>query len=167
MNEFEAIIEAWQPFFIAQLGASATLLGLLFVGLSLNLAKIIANPALPTRALIALVLLLVVLIIASLMVIPHQGIKAIAIEVLVIGAGAWILMTGMDVHVYRYARLQSTWRYLGNMVLLQVAALPFVLGSVWLIGGNPNGLYAVAAGMILAFVKAVLDAWVLLVEINR
>src|SRR6185436_9335631 len=109
---------------IAQLGAGATLLGLLFVGLSLNLAKIIANPALPTWALIALVILLLVLVIASLMVIPRQTMMAIAIKLLVIGAGAWLIMTIMDVHVYHYARLQSTSRYAGNMVLLQVATLP-------------------------------------------
>jgi len=167
VSPFETIIDTWQPFFIAQLGAGATLLGLLFVGLSLNLAKIIASPALPTRALIALVLLLLVLVIASLMVIPGQGLTAIGIEVLLIGGLAWIVMTAMDVHVYRYARPQSTFQYAGNMVLLQIAAIPFVAGGIWLLSGNPHGLYLVAGGMILAFVKAVLDAWVLLVEINR
>jgi hypothetical protein len=53
------------------------------------------------------------------------------------------------------------------MILLQVAAIPFVFGGLWLFAGNPKGLYVVAAGMIFSFIKAVLDAWVLLVEINR
>jgi hypothetical protein len=57
-QDFEATLEAWQPFFAAELGAAAALGGLLFVSLSLNLTKILSYPALPVRALIALVLLL-------------------------------------------------------------------------------------------------------------
>lgn len=41
--------DAWQVFFAAQVGASAALLGLLFVGASLNLDKILAGPLLPRR----------------------------------------------------------------------------------------------------------------------
>jgi hypothetical protein len=55
---FEATLEAWQPFFAAELGAAAALGGLLFVSLSLNLTKILSYPALPIRALVALLLLL-------------------------------------------------------------------------------------------------------------
>ncbi len=33
--------------------------------------------------------------------------------------------------------------------------------------GRPGALHAVALGMILSFLKAAVDAWVLLVEINR
>jgi hypothetical protein len=139
MSWFETILDAWQPFFIAQLGAGATLLGLLFVGLSLNLAKVIASPALPTRALIALIVLLLVLVIASLLVIPGQGLLALGFEVLVIAGFGWIVMTVMDVHVYRYAQLQSAPRYVSNMVLLQVATIPFVLGDLWLVMGIRMG----------------------------
>jgi hypothetical protein len=42
MDFSETILQAWQPFFMAQLGAAATLGGLVFVGLSLNLNKILA-----------------------------------------------------------------------------------------------------------------------------
>jgi hypothetical protein len=51
----------WTAFFRAQLGAAATLGGLVFVGLSLNLTKILSFPALPNRALLALGALLVIL----------------------------------------------------------------------------------------------------------
>ena len=49
----------WAAFFTAQLGAAATLGGLIFVGLSLNLEKILSFPALPNRALFALGILAV------------------------------------------------------------------------------------------------------------
>ncbi len=60
-------------------------------------------------------------------------------EVLTIGGLGRIVMTAMDVHVYRYARLQSTSRYIGNMILLQIAAIPFVLAGLSLCAGNPTG----------------------------
>jgi hypothetical protein len=65
-------IDAWANFFIAQCGASAALLGLLFVSASLNLSQILAYPQLPGRALLAMLLLLTVLIVASLMLVPGQ-----------------------------------------------------------------------------------------------
>ena len=48
----------WENFNIAEVGASAALLGLLFVGVSINLARIISLPGLPNRALLALIILL-------------------------------------------------------------------------------------------------------------
>lgn len=57
MPPFTPTLAAWQPFFAAQLGAGAALLGLLFVGLSLNLSRILANPPLPLHAEVRLTLL--------------------------------------------------------------------------------------------------------------
>ena len=57
LGNFPTTLATWQPFFAAQLGAGAALLGLLFVGLSLNLGRILANPSLPLRAEIGLMLL--------------------------------------------------------------------------------------------------------------
>ena len=42
-----------------------------------------------------------------------------------------------------------------------------VLAGALLLIGRPAALYVAAAGLLLSFVKALLDAWVLLVEINR
>jgi hypothetical protein len=43
-------MSAWESFFVAEVGASAVLAGLVFVGLSINLDKIIAGSGLPGRA---------------------------------------------------------------------------------------------------------------------
>jgi hypothetical protein len=167
MDTFKATLEAWQPFFTAQLGAAAALGGLLFVGLSLNLAKILAYPALPMRALIALALLLVVLIVSSVMLIPEQTEGAVAIEILVIGLAGWASATVMNVYAIRGTQRQNRTNYIANMIIQQFAALPFVIGGALLLGGRPGGLYVVSVGVMISFVKAMLDAWVLLVEINR
>ncbi|HTP91465.1 MAG TPA: hypothetical protein VMJ52_07010 [Xanthobacteraceae bacterium] len=52
-------MSGWETFFAAQMAASATLAGLLFVGGSFNLTKILSSPALPDRALAGFYLLLV------------------------------------------------------------------------------------------------------------
>ena len=43
----------------------------------------------------------------------------------------------------------------------------FSVGSVMLLLGMPGGLYAVAAGCVLAIVAAVIFSWVALVEVLR
>ena len=166
MNAFKETLDSWQPFFTAQLGAAATLGGLLFVGLSLNLTKILTYPALPTRALMALILLLIILVVSSLILIPGQTASAIAVEILAVGVIGWASVTVMGLYIFRYAKLHRA-GYFGNMVILQLAALPYVVGGALLLGGNSSGLYFVSLGVIVSFVKAMLDAWVLLVEINR
>ena len=167
MDPSETILQAWQPFFTAQLGAAATLGGLVFVGLSLNLNKILAYAALPIRAMIALILLLLVLIVSSIVLIPHQKLSAIGTEMFIFAITGWGSATAMDIHVYRKTKLQSEHRYVLNMILLQVATFPYVMGSVMILLKSTSGLYLIAVGVVASFVKAVSDAWVLLVEINR
>jgi modulator of FtsH protease len=167
MDAFNQTLDTWQPFFAAQLGAAATLAGLLFVGLSLNLARILNLPALPTRALMALILLMVVLVVSSLMLIPGQTTKAIAVEILAVGVVGWVSVTAMDLHVLRCGKPHNRAGYIANLVMLQLAALPYIIGATLLLGGTSSGLYLVSIGVIVSFVKALLDAWVLLVEINR
>ncbi len=82
MTPFPPTLATWQPFFAAQLGAGAALLGLLFVGLSLNLGRILANPSLPLRAEIGLMLLALQLVVCSILLIPDQGRLSAGIEVL-------------------------------------------------------------------------------------
>ncbi len=62
----------WESFFVAEAGASAALAGLVFVGVSINLDKVLRAPGLPGRAGEALVVLLAVLITSSLLLVPGQ-----------------------------------------------------------------------------------------------
>jgi len=167
MSGSETFLQAWQPFFTAQLGAAATLGGLVFVGLSLNLNKILAYGALPIRAMIALILLLLVLIVSSIVLLPGQTLNATGTELFIFAITGWGSVTAMDVHVFRKTELQNKRQYILNMILLQVATLPYVIGSLIILLKSASGLYLMAVGVVASFVKAVTDAWILLVEINR
>ncbi len=48
-------MSGWENFLVAQVGASAALAGLVFVGVSINLARILSSGSLPEYALEALV----------------------------------------------------------------------------------------------------------------
>jgi len=54
-----------------------------------------------------------------------------------------------------------------NMAMSELSALLFLM-AVWrLAQGDFGAFYWIVGGMIVALGKSVLDAWVLLVEINR
>jgi len=162
----------WQEFFLAEAGAAAVLTGLVFVGVSINLEKIMANPryGLTGRALEALILLIAVLIATSLLLVPGQGMVLAGVEVLAIGVvdGAAIVAIQL-LHVRNWQWLEPALRqaFLGRVVLGQLATLPFVAAGVALLGWGVGGLYWLVAGVVMSFLVAVADAWVLLVEIHR
>lgn len=160
-------IDAWTNFLIAQCGASAALLGLLFVSISLNLSRILAYPQLPSRALLAMLLLLTILLIASLLLIPGQSVAVNGVEVLVPGiliGGAGAVAKGRD-----FRRSSPVWRFnfVRDSLFFAIATAPYLVAGVLLLTGGVAALYWLAAAMILSIVKSMTDAWVLLVEINR
>ena len=163
----DAIAEGWHDFFLGQLGGSAALAGLLFVAISINLERILAAPGLPDRAMLAILLLLGGLVISALMLIPRQPPAALGVEALVIGAIALGAGTMIEFVLARAPRHQTTLVFAANVALFAASALPYIIGGVLLVFGDPAGLYWVAAAVVFSVIKAVADAWVLLVEIHR
>lgn len=157
----------WENFFIAEVGASAALTGLLFVGVSINLTRILSIPSLPNRALLALILLLTILVVSSLLLVPRQSLTLAGIEVLVVGLFIWCAATALDVTILQKTVSQYRLPYTTNIVLSQLAVLPYVIAGITVLARGAGGLYWLVPAVIFSFIKAILDAWVLLVEINR
>jgi hypothetical protein len=157
----------WEAFYAAQLGAAAALDRLVFVGLSLNLKKILSYAWLPGRALLALMVLMAILVISSFMLMPGQSLTALGLEIAAVGVLLLFVGSGMEIYALRKVNLQNRRPFIGNLVLLEIGILPFIVGGVPLLFGIESGFYWIAAGVIVSFIKAVIDAWVLLVEVNR
>jgi hypothetical protein len=157
----------WETFFTAQVGAAATLAGLLFVGVSLNLTKILANPSLPGRALAGFYLLLANLIVASLMLLPDQPRTAIGLEILLIALALWGMVSRLDIGAIRRSEAQYRRYFVRHFFTFQLAVIPYVVGGVTVLAGVQGALYWVAAAMVISLFVASTEAWVLLVEINR
>lgn len=54
-----------------------------------------------------------------------------------------------------------------NMALSQLAVLLYVIAGIILLVVGADDLYWLVPVVIFSFIKAILDAWVSLVEINR
>lgn len=160
-------MEAWGNFFIAQVGASAALTGLVFVSVSISLSKILASPHLPDRAFQALVVLLQILVISSLMLVPSQMTSTLGIEVLAIAIAIWIMVVTFDIRSLRIAGSEYWQRAAFRMVLSQIAALLYVIAGGVIVSEGSIGIYLLVPAIICSYVVALVDAWVLLVEINR
>jgi hypothetical protein len=157
----------WEAFFTAQLAAAATLAGLLFVGLSLNLAKILGNPSLAGRALSGFYLLLANLIVASLMLVPEQPPTAIGLEILLVGLALWGMISRLDVTAIRRSTAEYRRYFVRHFLMFQVAVIPYLVSGLLILAGANGGLYWLAAAMVISLFVASTEAWVLLVEINR
>ncbi len=88
--------------------------------------------------------------------------------ILVVGAVIWLPGSVIEWIGWRHRTPQQhVLTFLFNVVLLEAATIPWLVGGILVLYGVPGGYYWLAGGIILAFIKAVGDAWVLLVEINR
>lgn len=152
---------------MAQVGASAALAGLIFVGLSINMSRVLALPRLPERALQTLVILLVVLIVSSLVLVPGQSIIEIGLELLATGGIAWAFNTRLDIVNLRKVAKEHRKYWVQNAAVDQAALLPYIAGGVSTLAIGLDGLYWLVPAVVFSFLKAIIDAWILLIEINR
>jgi hypothetical protein len=155
----------WSDLFVAAAGASAALAGLLFVAVSINIERILALPGVPERALQALLQLLGVVVISLVVLAPGQSNSALGAELLVVAVpllAASILLTVRGLKGGRQGSGAGP-----RMLIIAAGTVPFVIAAISLIAESGGGLYWVLAGTALALIGAVLNAWVLLVEILR
>jgi hypothetical protein len=165
-------VNAWHDFFLAQAGAAGVLTGLVFVGVSINLQKILSDPSsgLTGRAVEALILLVAVLVASVLGLVPGQGVGVLGAEVLVVGLAAWGWIVAIQLpRVRGWGSMRADLRvsFVVRVVVGQVATLALVIAGVAVLWVGPGGLYWLVAGTVFAILGALADAWVLLVEINR
>lgn len=157
----------WANFFIATAGASAALTGLVFVGISINLTKILSIAGLPGRALLSIILLLNTLVVSLLMLVPRQSTAALGWWLTAVSVCTWAAALTLDIRVLRRIARRYKPRYAGYFLADQVATLLFIGAGIALAAGWTGGAYVMLPAILLSIVKAVADGWVLLVEINR
>lgn len=157
----------WESFFVAEIGAAAALAGLIFVGVSINLIRVLSVEGLEEPALEALLLLLAVLVISTLALVPGQPTWLVGAEVLVAGFVFWL--TILIVQLRNLRKVDAEWRprFVRSIFFSQVATVPYILSGVAILLRGAHGVYWMVPGIIASFVTAVVTAWVLLIEINR
>jgi hypothetical protein len=159
------IMQGWSNFLVGELGAAAALTGLLFVAVSINLARILQFSHLPSRAAETLLALVSVLFVTTFALIPRQSSIAYGIEIGTIGLVTWAIQTRALIRSRKLDRQYV--RFVSRFLVNQLPALPFVISGGLLIAGRASGVYWIVPGILLSFAAGIFGAWVLLVEIQR
>jgi modulator of FtsH protease len=137
------------------------------MALSINLGRILQLPGISGRAAETIILLAAALIGALLALIPGQPAPRLGLMLMLLWLPTWGGPTTLQVRELarrQYLRFRySFWRF----VLYQFATLPLLLAGLSLQGHLAGGLAWFALAVILSIVVALLNAWVLLVEILR
>jgi hypothetical protein len=155
----------WGTFFSAQLGASATLAGLLFVSLSINLSDILNSEYLIPRAGKALLTLTGVLFTSSLCLVP----RLIWLDWALVCVGTLLLvpLVVLQQSASRDNPYVTGVQKFFAWLLTVMSALPVVICGFALHEPQMGGLYWLPVATLFSFASALFDAWVLLVEIKR
>ena len=157
----------WVGLFGAEVAASAALTGLIFVAVSINLQRILAYPSLPRRVLKALGLLGLVLFVSTLGLVPGQGSRLLGLEILGAGLLAIISVVVLDVGTWQTTDGQYRRGLLRVFPIGLLAALTTTVAGATLLAQAGGGLYWLVPAVVFAFLAALADAWVLLIEIVR
>ena len=116
----------------------------------------------------ALLLLMLVLVVSSLALIPAQPARLVGGEILVV---ALVLSAALALIERGYVRSTEKAYRTGTLrvvMLGQIAVWLVVAAGVTLAWRNDwVGIYLLAADILLSFITAGVNAWVLLIEINR
>jgi hypothetical protein len=158
----------WSNFFLGELGAAAALAGLLFVAVSVNQQRILSLGRMADRGLEALGMLLLVIIVASLPLVPGQPPRLLGAEILLIGLGIFLALRPLQI-AYLGAVDAEYRRQSGRTVAANRAAVLVITlaGAVLLWRGDLVGLYLLPMGILMTFFAVGINSWVLLIEINR
>jgi hypothetical protein len=159
-------VDQWREFAVAAVGAGATLTGLLFVAISINLDRVLEIDRLPRRAAGTLSLLLSLLVVSLFVLAPGQTNTAVAIEVAATGVGLACVAIFIAVRTERGTGDPVIWT-LGPLLTLVVPAVALVVAGVTVGAKSGGGLYWFLAAVVVGLCGAVGDAWVLLVEVKR
>lgn len=159
--------DAWAAPFTAIAGSAAALTGLLFVAISINLERIIKARGLVSRAFEVLLLLVAVLALATLLLMPGQGLGSVSAEVLTVGAGMVLALASIHIRAPRHALGVSRINFAMRVIFDQLGPVLLVGAGISLLVQNGGGLYLVVPALIAAMIAAIVGAWVLLVEILR
>lgn len=152
---------AWRELYLMLGGASAVVMGLIFVAVSLHLAPILGDHWLRGRAESSLLALMVILLISGAVLVPGQPREALGVEIAVLAMLPPVSSIRGLAHLSRGMHRSPLEIGVGLF-----GALLGVLGGLSLIAGWGGGLYLLLPGGGIAFASSVWNAWRLMVDVG-
>jgi hypothetical protein len=139
------LAEEWREFFGTAAGASATLVGLVIVAISVNVQRILEQPQLPSRGGATVAALVLILISSMAELIPQSG-RALAIEIFVFGLLVWLiqLWSARRIIVAYWKSRRRLRESVIGITIGQIQAIPFIIGGISLFFRLRAGPYWIA-----------------------
>lgn len=166
----ESAILAWQSYFVTIAAVSATLAGLLFVGLTISLSHVLQGYGYLSRAFIALFMQFEMLLLGIFGIVPGQPGWVLGAEFIVTGVS---ILTGISIFAYHFpesalsAVLGSRGPRTVRAILGYGGTLLPAFAGLGLILGEPKSLYLLIPSEIASLYLSIGNAWVFAVEIPR
>ena len=165
-----AAVLSWQNYFLTISAVSATLAGLLFVGLTISLSHMLQGYGYLSRAFTALFMQFEMLLLGLFGLVPSQPAWVLGGEFIVTGAA---ILTGISIFAYHFPESEQS-SVLGSKGPRMVRAilgyggtlLPMLAG-IGLILDDARALYLLIPCEIAALYLSIGNAWVFAVEIPR
>jgi len=151
----------WTDFFILVGTGSATLAGLVFVALTINLRGVARDATHRYRAINMLTGFASIFLLSALVLMGHQSPAAVGIEWLVVSVLALAINTYGYVQAFR---LRSS-LYALSVVRIVGGSLCYlgqIVGSALLVAGIPAGISVAAISTIATFVYLISGSWLLI-----
>jgi len=165
----EAAIALWHDYFITIAQVSATLAGLLFVGITISLDHVLAKDGYMNRGFVALFLQFEMLLIGIFGVVPGQPGWVVGGEFVLTGLG---ILAGTSIFAFNFredatAVLGTRGPRTVRTVLAWIATVAPVAAGIGLIANRPSSLYFLIPAEIACLYLSIGNAWVFAVEIPR
>jgi hypothetical protein len=160
----EALLSDWGDFAVVMGAATAALLGLLFVAVSIRVETIAQSAELRNRSAQTGALLLTGLLVAALLAVPDQRKWALGAEYFVLA----VVVTGVALILDRRAGQQNVsdfGRLLDAHNPTFITCSLLVVAAVILMLGQQDGLYLVVPTLIAVLIGGVVNAWLILVRL--
>lgn len=164
------LILAWHDYFITVAQVSATLAGLLFVGVTISLNHLLQGRGYLYRAWAALSLQFEALLIGIFGVIPGQPAEALGGEFVAVGL---VILVAIRIFGHYFPEDEAS-RVLGSKgarvareVLMHIAMLLPVASGLSLLFARAGALYWLIPGEVISLYLSIGFAWVFAVEIPR
>jgi hypothetical protein len=161
-------ILSWHDFYVTVGAAAATLVGLLFVGLSLHIRVVVSHPDVRSLARATLMDFFVVLLVALVVLAPTTNARATATWLIAIGVVSLVLVVRPALRGFRTGRPRTL--RIGVLISrFGLSALCFagvaITGVVFGRGDFESGLTGLLVLVIVLLVIAVRNTWDLLVTV--
>lgn len=170
MDELATTLNDWTDFYVAISAAAATLMGLLFVSVSLK-SEIYADPRYPdlrATAVNTFASFLFLLLDALYVLIPHQSTATLGWTLVITTVFQLRVMADELRNVLRTVSLRGVTAELFWRLILPFISAMVVLGvGIGLLFGEESSLDWLVSAVIAMLVTATRNAWYLLLETNR